>query len=146
MYRTNLLFCAVAVAVVSIGVYGCGANTASRPEPSVADPSTSANVDHANMGSADHDQQGSGHAAHEGHAEQTKSDMETMQEGLAELSAADRASAEKQHVCPVSGEMLGTMGTPQKVDVSGQQVWICCPGCKDQLLASPGQYLAKLNP
>ncbi|WP_460166783.1 hypothetical protein [Thermostilla marina] len=51
----------------------------------------------------------------------------------------------KQHICPVSGEMLGSMGTPIKVDVSGRQVWICCEGCRDSLLAEPDKYLAKLD-
>ena len=50
----------------------------------------------------------------------------------------------KQHFCPVSGEMLGSMGVPEKVDVNGQPVWICCDGCKDKLLADPDKYLAKL--
>lgn len=146
MSRTNLLLSALAVAVFSIGAYGCGANATSGPKPSPIASSTNAQMGHTAMEPADHTghaEHGDSHAAHEGHA---KSDMEAMTEGMAGLSATDRASAEKQHICPVSGEMLGTMGTPQKVDISGQQVWICCPGCKEQLLASPDQYLAKLNP
>ena len=51
----------------------------------------------------------------------------------------------KQHFCPVSGEMLGTMGAPEKVEVEGKQIWICCDGCKNKLLADPTQYLARLN-
>ncbi len=64
------------------------------------------------------------------------SGMDKMRVELAKLSPADRASAEKQHVCPVTGKMLGTMGPPKKVEVNGQQVWICCAGCKDELLKS----------
>ncbi len=71
--------------------------------------------------------------------------MEKMKAELAKLSPEDAASAEKQHVCPVSGKMLGTMGAPQKIDVNGQGVWICCAGCKDQLLEKPDEYLAKLK-
>ncbi len=71
--------------------------------------------------------------------------MEAIQKGLADLSPEDRRSATKQHVCPVSGEMLGTMGAPLKVDVDGQQVWICCEGCRDKLLEDPAKYLAKLE-
>ena len=146
MCRTRLSLCAAAMAVLSIALYGCGANVTSNQASSPADSSTSAHTEHAKMEPAIH----AGHAEHgDGHAEHSgghaNSDMEAMKAGLAELAAADRASAEKQHVCPVSGEMLGTMGTPQKVDIDGQQVWICCPGCKDQLLASPEQYLAKLT-
>ncbi len=64
---------------------------------------------------------------------------------LAKFSEEDRQSAMKQHFCPVSGEMLGTMGAPEKVEVDGQNVWICCDGCKDKLLADPQKYLDKLN-
>ncbi|MFO0915899.1 MAG: hypothetical protein U0795_23270 [Pirellulales bacterium] len=71
--------------------------------------------------------------------------MEKMKVELAKLLPEDAASAERQHVCPVSGEMLGTMGAPEKIDVAGQQVWICCDGCREKLLASPDEYLAELK-
>src|SRR5262245_18197638 len=64
---------------------------------------------------------------------------------LAKLDASDRSQALQQRVCPVSGEKLGTMGAPVKVDVKGQAVFICFEGCKDQLLEKPDEYLAKLN-
>ena len=79
------------------------------------------------------------------HGEDGGSDMEKMKAELAKLSPEDAASAERQHICPVSGEMLGAMGPPLKVKVNGQEVWICCEGCKDQLLAKPDEYLAKLQ-
>ena len=75
----------------------------------------------------------------------TDSPMAKMMSGLKELSPEDYKSAMAQHMCPVSGEMLGTMGAPEKVDVNGKSVWICCDGCKDKLLADPDKYLAKLN-
>lgn len=71
--------------------------------------------------------------------------MDKMKAELAKLSPEDAASAEKQHVCPVTGEMLGTMGAPIKVDVNGRQVWVCCSGCKKTLLADPAKYLAKIT-
>lgn len=71
--------------------------------------------------------------------------MAKMMPGLNDLSPADYQSAMDQHICPVSGEMLGTMGTPEKVDVNGTDVWICCDGCKEKLLADPEKYLAKLE-
>lgn len=73
------------------------------------------------------------------------SDMDKMHEALADFSEEDRQSAMKQHICPVSGAMLGTMGAPEKVEVAGQSVWICCDGCKEKLLADPDKYLAKLS-
>lgn len=87
-------------------------------------------------------QQTDGHGEH---SQQGGTDMEKMKAELAKLSPEDAASAEKQHVCPVSGEMLGTMGAPKKVDVNGQQVWICCDACREKLLADPETYLGKLK-
>jgi YHS domain-containing protein len=68
-----------------------------------------------------------------------------MPKGLAELSADDRAAAEKQRVCPVSGAVLGTMDKPYKVTVQGQTVFLCCPGCEKELLKDPEKYLAKIK-
>ncbi|QDU26661.1 hypothetical protein ETAA8_17420 [Anatilimnocola aggregata] len=73
------------------------------------------------------------------------SDMEKMKAELAKLSPEDAASAEKQHVCLVTDKMLGTMGPPLKVDVDGKPIWICCEGCRDEVLANKDTYLAKLK-
>lgn len=123
-------------AAISFSLYGC--NTPSS-DPSPTGQATDAHADHADHGDHDH-----GDHAQQGAGGQT--DMEKMKAELAKLSPEDAASAEKQHICPVSGEMLGTMGAPLKIDVNGQQVWICCDGCKDKLLASPDEYLAKIRP
>ena len=64
---------------------------------------------------------------------------------LAELSAEDRAAAEKQKVCPVSGEPLGAMGAPIKLTVADREVFICCKGCQGDLEADPEKFLAKLK-
>ncbi len=63
---------------------------------------------------------------------------------LSALSAADRALAERQKICPVAEYRLGSMGTPKKVDVNGTPIFICCEGCRDSLLSDPETYLAKL--
>jgi YHS domain-containing protein len=65
-------------------------------------------------------------------------------EGLAQLSPADRALAEKQAICPVTGEPLGSMGTPIKLTVAGRTVFICCAGCEEELRKEPEKYFAKL--
>jgi YHS domain-containing protein len=65
--------------------------------------------------------------------------------GLAELSDADRKLAEKQKVCPVTGKLLGSMGTPYKVTVKGRVVFLCCDGCEETLKADPDKYLKKLK-
>jgi hypothetical protein len=77
--------------------------------------------------------------------DKTDSDMAKMKAELAKLSPEDAASAEKQHVCPVTDKMLGTMGAPEKVDVDGNTVWICCAGCREELLSNKDTYLAKLK-
>lgn len=120
----------MAVALSVLYLSGCGSDS-TEPTGSSAPAMTD---DHA-----DHD-----HGDH-ANSESGQTDMEKMKTELAKLSPEDAASAEKQHMCPVSGEMLGTMGAPKTVDVNGQQVWICCDGCRDTLLESPDEYLAKLN-
>ena len=64
---------------------------------------------------------------------------------MAELSPEDRAAAEKQKLCPVSGEALGSMGKPYKVTVKGQTFFLCCPNCEDEARKNPDTYLAKLK-
>ena len=68
-----------------------------------------------------------------------------VQKALASLSKADRQLALKQGICPVAEMPLGSMGTPGKVDVNGKTVFICCEGCREDLLANPDKYLAVLE-
>lgn len=62
-------------------------------------------------------------------------------EALAQLPVDDRAAAEQQKTCPVSGELLGSMGVPVKVHVAGRDVFICCEGCRGDLMSDPDKYL-----
>jgi Cu(I)/Ag(I) efflux system membrane fusion protein len=64
---------------------------------------------------------------------------------LAKLSAHDRASAERQKLCPITGMPLGSMGTPIKIDIHGQTVWLCCAGCTADATENPEQVLDKLR-
>lgn len=68
-----------------------------------------------------------------------------LPEGLKELSPEDLAAAQKQKVCPVSGEALGSMGKPVKVTVKDQTVFLCCSGCEEAIAKDPDKYLAKLK-
>ena len=65
--------------------------------------------------------------------------------GLKDLSPEDLAAVQKQKVCPVTGEELGSMGKPYKVTIKGQTVFLCCSGCEDDLKKDPDKYLAKLK-
>jgi hypothetical protein len=73
------------------------------------------------------------------------SDSAKIKASLALLSTEDRALAEKQKICPVSGEPLGTMGAPKKIHVAGHDIFICCPGCEEEVTSQPDKYLAKLG-
>ncbi len=64
---------------------------------------------------------------------------------LAALSDEDRAAAEKQRDCPISGERLGSMDTPIKVTLNGEEVFLCCEGCKADAEADPDATLAKVK-
>ena len=66
-------------------------------------------------------------------------------QALAKLSPEDRALAEKQQTCPVSGEKLGSMDVPVKVNVKDRDVFLCCSSCEDSLKKDPDKYLAKLK-
>jgi YHS domain-containing protein len=127
---------------VTVVLNGCG-SPASQEKPKATTPS----------GQGEH----AGHAGHEGHkhdanhGEQAMSDNHAdaasadATKGLAELSDEDRAAAEKQRVCPVSGEALGTMGKPYKVALKGRTVFLCCSGCEEDLTKNPDKYLAKID-
>ena len=62
-----------------------------------------------------------------------------------ELPEAEAAKALAQKVCPVSGEPLGDMGKPIKVTAEGENVFLCCTGCKADFEAEPAKYLAKVE-
>jgi hypothetical protein len=69
-----------------------------------------------------------------------------IKEALAKLSPEDRALAEKQETCPVTGERLGSMGAPIKVTVKGREVFVCCEGCVNELRDNFAKYEEKLPP
>jgi hypothetical protein len=65
---------------------------------------------------------------------------------LAQLSAEDRVVAESQRFCAVEQHnLLGSMGTPFKLMIEGQPVFLCCEGCKDAALKDPQATLAAVT-
>ncbi len=48
---------------------------------------------------------------------------------VAALTESDQGGIARQRVCPVSGGQLGSMGTPVKLLVADQPVYLCCQGC-----------------
>ncbi len=74
-----------------------------------------------------------------------KKDPETkIKAALAKLSEEDRNLALKQRYCVVLPKSrLGSMGTPVKLTVADQTVFLCCEGCRDEALADPDATLKK---
>jgi hypothetical protein len=62
---------------------------------------------------------------------------------LAKLSAEDQRLASNQRLCAILGSKLGSMGTPVKVVIEGEPVFLCCKGCKEEALAHPEKTLAR---
>lgn len=127
MPRLAFLFSCTTLVACALWMTGCA------PSENAADPAP--NGEHGDHDHSDHD-----HGDDQSDAAQAK-----IEKNLAQLSDEDRAAAEKQKTCPITNSLLGAMGKPIKLDIEGQTVFICCPGCKEPLLKEPGKYLANLN-
>ncbi len=67
-----------------------------------------------------------------------------IQAALSKLNEADRVLAEAQQFCPILPKnRLGSMGTPIKLMLEGQPVFLCCKGCEKQAKANPAETLKK---
>lgn len=63
---------------------------------------------------------------------------------LAKLPAEDRKKAEAQRFCPIlKDSRLGSMGVPIKLTLEGQDVFICCAGCKAEAQENPAKTVEK---
>jgi hypothetical protein len=68
----------------------------------------------------------------------------SAQPNSSDLSPEDQRIVDVQKVCPVTGQRLGSMGTPKRVVVDGRVVFLCCDGCTAAIKKEPAKYLAKL--
>lgn len=62
-------------------------------------------------------------------------------------SGTDAKTAAKTYpldVCIVGGEKLGSMGKPFVFVHQGQEIKLCCDGCKADFDKEPAKFLAKL--
>jgi hypothetical protein len=106
--------CLMCVAVAAAIAAGCGIQKSATPEPILASGES----------------QGVSPVVDEVAAERAK------------LSVADRQLVEAQEWCAVStDERLGSMGSPLKLDIKGQPVFVCCKGCKRKAEANPDKTL-----
>ena len=61
-------------------------------------------------------------------------------------TAADtKATPDKLATCPVSGDKLGEMGKPYVFVYQGQEIKLCCPGCKKDFDNDPAKYVTKIR-
>jgi hypothetical protein len=67
-----------------------------------------------------------------------------IQAALAKLPPDTRAEAEKQRLCPITGNRLGVMGPPIQLTIENQPVWLCCEGCKEEAIKDPKATLSKV--
>ena len=154
MFRSHgFLSLLAAFGLVAI-LSGCGSPTSQEKQKPTAPTENKAQEKPANQGEHTgheghqhdaHQEEHSGHEDHADHEHHTDAASAEVSKGLAELSVADRAAAEKQRVCPVSGDLLGSAGKPIKVTVKGKTVFLCCPDCKEAIMKDPDKYLAKLK-
>jgi len=83
---------------------------------------------------------------------QFKIDSELQLRGQPSMLAADGAAAPVHHHgdhaqiklqthCPVMG---GTIDPEVYVDIDGQRIYVCCPGCDTAILDDPQPYIARL--
>lgn len=49
-----------------------------------------------------------------------------------EQQKRDQLRVAVQDICPISGQKLGSMGAPIKVQVGEETVFLCCKGCMQQ--------------
>jgi len=132
--RTGHLLGLVALLMFTLAAAGCNTSTA----PSLPPPSP-------NAGSHDHDHDHDHDHGHDHAHDEDGVDPNLIATNLAKLTEEDRLLAEKQGICFVGGEALGSMGAPEKVDVDGTPIFICCKSCEREILNNKEKYLAMVN-
>lgn len=101
----------------------------------------------AQNGQASHSPQGHAQTAANSPSSQrpaplTAEQVAQINANLATLSPEDRELAMAQGYCPIIlKNRLGLMGTPIKVMVNDQPVFVCCKGCTRKALANPERTL-----
>jgi uncharacterized protein (TIGR02231 family) len=75
----------------------------------------------------------------------TPEDAAKVRAAMSKLSPEDRRLAEAQVFCAIDQDSpLGLTGTPIKMMVKDQPVFVCCKGCQAEVRAHPDQALALL--
>src|SRR5262249_40163862 len=75
----------------------------------------------------------------------TPEDAAKVRAAMSKLSPEDRRLAEAQVFCAIDQDSpLGLTGTPIKMMVKDQPVFVCCKGCQAEVRAHPDQALGLL--
>jgi YHS domain-containing protein len=69
----------------------------------------------------------------------------TGRAGDTNSAASTPPKPDKLTTCPVSGEKLGEMGKPYVFVYQGQEVKLCCSGCKTDFDKDPAKYVKKIQ-
>lgn len=64
---------------------------------------------------------------------------------LDRLSEADRRLAERQVLCPIADQPLGSMGLPQRLELDGEVVFLCCKNCEEKAREDPKRIADKVR-
>jgi YHS domain-containing protein len=59
--------------------------------------------------------------------------------------SSDKAKAYPLKTCITDGEKLGSMGKPYTFVYKGQEVKLCCQGCKADFDKDPAKYLKQIE-
>ena len=68
-----------------------------------------------------------------------------MSTARADTSTNAPVKPDQLTTCPVSGEKLGEMGKPYVFTYQGQEVKLCCSGCKKDFDKDPAKYVKKIQ-
>ena len=76
-------------------------------------------------------------------SKESKEEQE-FRDAFLQLTPADRLLAESQRYCAVESEnRLGSMGSPVKLMIDGQAIFLCCEGCRETALENKAETIEK---
>ena len=66
-------------------------------------------------------------------------------DSVADVPPARKLVPDKLMTCPVSGGKLGVMGKAYVMEYNGQEVKLCCRGCKKDFDREPAKFIKKIR-
>lgn len=71
-------------------------------------------------------------------------DPEEIERDLHKLPDELRAAAVQQKICPVTSQLLGSMGVPVTVEHKDRRLFLCCKHCNLIFRKYPQRYISRL--